>query len=247
MFSSAGRDRNSLRASKTVVVSCLAALLLAAVPASAIPIITIVPSSSEVTVGDTFTVNFLIGETNPGDVDDVTDLSSFVFGIAYDLDILAFVDVSLGSFFSDVDGVSLDEFVSDTFADFSLGYVSPILLSSDPAALLSGSGILLTATFVALQEGTGAIAAAFNENILDGLYSTGFPYEGEPLLFDGSCDDLLCDVLITENFATRAVSGSVTVVAPPTQVPEPGTLLLLSTGMAVSAVAARRRRRTARQ
>ena len=61
--------------SQWFVIACLAMLLAGARPASAAPILRVSPSSTDVTAGGIFSVDFAI--------DDVVDLYAFQFGISF--------------------------------------------------------------------------------------------------------------------------------------------------------------------
>jgi hypothetical protein len=50
--------------------------------ARAEPILSIVPSSSNVIVGSLFSLDFVVGGTDPGTADDVEDLFAYQFGVA---------------------------------------------------------------------------------------------------------------------------------------------------------------------
>jgi hypothetical protein len=153
------RDRASFHRGKNILVSCVAALvLLTAAPASAAPILSVSPSSQTVTVGQTFSVDFLISG--------VTDLYSFQFGIAYDPTIIGFLGVTEGSFLSNAGATAFVPGFDDPF----LGYVffNAVSLVGQIAGA-SGNGVLLTASFAALAPGTSLVAADFNIFVLDEL------------------------------------------------------------------------------
>ena len=209
------RDRLWFHRRKIVALSCvLAAWLASAVPASA-AFITVVPSTSEVTVGESFDVSFIVDGL-------IGDLSLFKFSIEFDNLALAYNnDVALGSAVDDpfyVQGF-YDQANNPTLIQDNLGI---------SGTLLSNGTLLLTASFTALSAGETFISALFR-------FTQG------DFLINGANQD--------EIFGEDALDGdevrfqnSVNVVAP-TSVPEPGTLFLLSTGLAASVVASRRRQR----
>src|SRR5688572_7382912 len=85
-------DRISFHRGKAVAMSCfVAAWFISAVPASAASI-SVVPSDTSVTEGDTFSVDFMI--------EGVTDLNEFFFGFYFDKTILTYDSVSEGTFLS---------------------------------------------------------------------------------------------------------------------------------------------------
>ena len=165
-LSSAVPPRFSGSRIKSVAVSvCLAALLLvSAAPASAAPILSVVPSSSNVTVGGVFTVDFLISG--------VTDLYAFQFGIAFDPTLLtAFPTITEGAFLSTAGTTA---FIPG-FIDNNLGFISFNANSLvGPIAGASGGGTLLSVTFGAFALGTSAITAIFDPTLGDDLFDSSF-------------------------------------------------------------------------
>jgi hypothetical protein len=232
MLPPAVRNRASFPRGKIVALSCVLAVWFASVEPASAAIINVIPSTPSVAVGDTFSVTF--------DVEGVTDLYAFQFGIFFDKTILSFV----------LDSVTEGAFLATAgTTDFVPGFYDQMDPTTAPAAVLfnaaaligpvsgaSEGGALLTASFKALAAGTTTISAVF-----------------DPVAGDGLFDFLFTDVLpygaIPEGEvfpAPVAFGGSVSVLAPPpTQVPEPGTLSLFAAGIAASAVSARRRRRAA--
>jgi len=160
LLSSAVHHRNSLpRMKRVVMAGCLAALLMVvAVPASASPIISVVPSSSNVTVGGVFSVDFLISGAS--------DLYAFQFGIAFDPAILTAFTVTQGAFLSTAGSTIFNP----GFIDNNLGFISfNANTLAGPVAGASGSGVLLSVTFGAFALGTSTISAVFDPLQLDDL------------------------------------------------------------------------------
>jgi len=240
MLSSAVRNRRSFHRGKTVVISCLAAMLFAAAPASA-TVITAVPSATSVTVGGTFSVDFVIA--------DVADLYAFQFALGFNPDVLSFVRATEGAFLSDWAATQTDPVTGEAgTALFLEGFFNPeepivrfnqgLLLGDLPG--VSGGGTLLTASFRAIGVGEGTISPLFNFQNFDGDALLA-PPSGD---FIGGVPMSFCDG--GEGSPCNLVAATVTVLAvptPPTKVPEPGTVLLLVSGVAISAVGRRRSRR----
>ena len=215
------RDRCAFHRRKIVALSCvLAAWFASATPASA-AIINVIPSAESVTVGESFDVSFIVDGL-------VGDLALFKFSIEFDNFALAYNDdVALGPAVDDPGYIQAvyNEADNPTLIPDNLG----ILLTP-----LSNGSLLLTASFTALSAGETFIYAVFgftqgdfllNQSFQDGIFGED-AQDGDEVRFQ----------------------GLVNVVAPPTSVPEPGTLLLLSTGFAASVAASRRcqRRGTSR-
>src|SRR5687767_1802315 len=85
--------------SKAALVGCLVVTAsLARVPdAAATPVISIVPSSQNIIVGNLFSLDFLLGAAL-GAQDDVIDLYAYQLGVSYDSTRLTAVGVTEGSF-----------------------------------------------------------------------------------------------------------------------------------------------------
>jgi hypothetical protein len=214
-------DRSSFHCRKIVTMSCvLAAWFASAAPASA-ALITVDPSETNVSVGDVFSVDILISG--------VSDLAEFQFVIAYDPTVLTAIDAEQGSLLA---GLSTPiEFIEPDLDNIPGEFLYYDIIK--PNLGISTDGSLLNVTFRADAVGTSAIFVLFDPTLFSGLFDSS----GAQIEFDGTCrnDEGVesCDV----------VNGTVTVSAPPTTVPEPGTLLLLSSGLAATVVASRRRQR----
>jgi hypothetical protein len=199
----------------SVFVLWLAASMLSAPPAEAVPIISIGPSPTVVHIGDTFTLDVLIGETDPGPSDDVADLFAYQFSVSYDPSLLSATSVSEGSFLSSAGPTFFIPGVIDDVAGL-ITFSAATLLG--PIAGASGSGSLLRIEFTALALGTSAVTP----------------------LFDALSGDGLLDSALQPIEPVSIEAGRVTVA--PAPVPEPGMLLLLGVGFA--ALCARRRAST---
>ena len=208
------------RMKRVVMAACLAVLLMVvAVPASASPIVSVVPSSSNVTVGGVFSVDFLISG--------VSDLYAFQFGIAFDPTILTAFTVTQGAFLSTAGSTVFNP----GFIDNNLGFISFNAGSLvGPIGGASGSGTLLSVTFGAFAFGTSAISAVFDPLQLDDL-------------LDSSLTSMLIDPTTGAYVPPSVVNGNVTIA--PRSVPESSTLLILAMGLATCGVARWQQRRRA--
>ena len=174
-------------------------------------------------VGDTFSVGIY--------VDDVADLLAFQISIGFTSGLVEFVENSivLGDNFLPAAGSNFEPGIPSSEPDdeFGLDYVYFITVFPDAAVTpLTDGGLLFSLSFVARKAGSADILAFFPS--IDYLQDSGGG-EGLP-----------SDIQVTQ-----VTNGAVTVLPQPTTVPEPGTLLLLSTGFAASVVASRRRQRRA--
>jgi PEP-CTERM motif-containing protein len=240
------RDRCAFHRRKIVALSCvLAAWLASAAPASAAAI-SIVPSQTTVTQGQTFTLDF--------QVTGAIDLYEIQFSVKFDTNFFSLVDptpaddtniVSQGTFLSDSGAVATD-FRSSFESQLGAILIAAISLNdiADEEGHLgvSGNGSLFSVTFLANAAVTGEslVLAFFDPVQSDGLYDSTFINNlityGDPTEEGGFPPPV--------QFESR-----VTVQAPPPppmNVPEPGTLLLLSTGLASTVIATCRRRRRLR-
>ena len=229
---SVDRDRIAFHLRRVLVTGCaVAALFVETVPASAAVISVLSPTS--VDLGQTFDVSF--------QVVDATDLNEIQFSVWFDTFVLTLVDttntdvdpfnddvVTEGTFLSEAGSVVTD-FGSSVNAEAGSILIRGMRDFSQ-AVGVSGDGPLFSARFLVnplALTGPTTITALFDAGQADGLYDTTFVNN---LIAYGE-----------DGFA--AFEGSVNVLAPPTQVPEPGTLLLLSVGMTASVVNRRRRNR----
>jgi hypothetical protein len=156
----------SRRLSKCVLIVCLAIAALSVRPpeASASPIITAAPSSSNVLVNGLFTVDFVL--------DDFTDLFAFQMGVSYDASLLSLVGVATeGSHLASGGGTS---FISgDTSTP---GFISFIANSLSGLSGANGGGTLFSLQFQATALGIANIFAVFDPSVGDGLYDSAFAF-----------------------------------------------------------------------
>jgi hypothetical protein len=146
-----------------IVKLALVTAFLAASCAQATPVVSI--DSAAVQVGDTFDIAIKIAN-----VDENAGLTSWQFDLAFDPTILIVSAVTEGTFLSN-NGLTL----------FTPGFNFNGLISgmadfySDFGPLPSGSGILATVTFTALNNGVSALTP---ESIYLNLVDTGFETRG---------------------------------------------------------------------
>jgi len=156
----------SRRLSKCVLIVGLVIAALSVRPpeASASPIISAVPSSSNVLVNGLFTVDFVL--------DDFTDLFAFQMGVSYDASLLSLVGVATeGSHLASGGGTS---FVSGDTSN--PGFISFIANSLSGLSGVNGGGTLFSLQFQATALGMANIFAVFDPDPLvgDGLYNSAF-------------------------------------------------------------------------
>jgi hypothetical protein len=167
-------------------------------------------------VGATFTLEILIGATDPGPLDDVADLYSYQFAVSYDPLLLSAQSVSEGPFLSTAGPTFFIPGVIDDVAGL-VNFNANTLLG--PIAGVSGSGLLFSIDFKALAIGTSSVSPVFE------------PLDGDALL--NSALQTIEPFSVVDSTVTIESSGSV---------PEPGMLMLLAIGAASLAVRFSRRR-----
>lgn len=118
---------------------------LLCLPAEAIPILSVEPSYTAVQVGDTFSVSIMIR--------DVEDLFAVDLDVFYDDEIMSLIAYHQGTFLKS-EGDST--FVKDPILHpgFLECYAETITGTFDG---VTGSGLLLTLDFIAIEEGCGTI------------------------------------------------------------------------------------------
>jgi hypothetical protein len=181
-------------------VSVVFAWAMSAASASASTILSINPSITTVNVGDTVTLNI--------DIENVFDLFSYNFDLAFDPDILSFQSIVEGEF-----PKSGDPPDDDTFF-FTLGEENPGTISFTTNAIIgsvgvTGGGTLAVATFLAIMAGETEIT-----------FPDQFPNQ---LLFSDSSDNPI---------AVSAISALVQVNAGTSTVPDQtATMILFATAL----------------
>ena len=208
-------DRVSFPKAKSVVVAgCLAALLFAAAPASAAPILSINPTTTSATEGTFFTVDF--------DISGVLDLFSYQFSIAFDSNVLTALSVTQGSFLSGSLGLlpTIDNNTGQILVFDTLFGGSGV----------SGGGTLFSVTFGALLLPPGVTNAS---SLISMVFDPIFQGDG---FFDSSLNFITPS---TGPFTAATASVRVSQVS----VPESSTLLILAMGLTTTAAAARWRQR----
>jgi hypothetical protein len=214
MLSSAVCNRRSFHRGKTIVVSCFVVLLLiAAVPTAADPIISVIPASTNVSQGDSFSIDILISGA--------IDLYAFQLGILFEPTILAASNPIQGTILLGA-GTTIPFDTSFVFIDNVFGEILHLDSLVGPISGAQGDGTVLTLTFEALAVGMSAISVGQVQGLPTELLDSATPF---PSLIPFTVRDAV-------------------VTVSPTAVPEPSTLLLLLSGMAVSAVGRRRSRRS---
>src|SRR5262245_2161588 len=82
------------------VIALLVAFVLVPLTVRADPIISVLPSSSNIIAGSVFSLDFVVGATDPGPADDVDDLFAYQFGIRFNPFLFSANSVSEGSLLS---------------------------------------------------------------------------------------------------------------------------------------------------
>lgn len=189
-------------------IRALAAVVVFAFPwsAAALPIVSLNPSATSVNAGESFTVDVQI---DTGDF----SIDGYDFSVLFDPAILSVSPAADGFFLAPApDGTGIF-FGGDASVPGTLDVVFDAVIGPP----VTGTGVLATLHFTALAPGASAIAvASMMLSIFDEL---GAPFpdqdgDGYPDLLPVSVDAV-----------------TVNVGAGTTPVPEPGTLLLLATGL----------------
>jgi general secretion pathway protein D len=130
-----------------LAVIVLTALCFVPAPVSAAPILSVSPTSSDLLIGDPFTLDV--------SVENVTDLYAFQFNITFDPTVLRVDDVLEGAFLSS-GGPTL--FVPDI--NQMLGSLTFTASLIGPVSGVSGHGVLATLAFTTIAPGTGSVTLA---------------------------------------------------------------------------------------
>ena len=149
--------------SKTLCAVVVASVLFAAREAAATPIVSLVPSLTNVTVGGTTTVNVSIS--------DAVDVFAFQFDLGFNSARISASNLVEGSFLA---GGGDTFFVPGSIDNLggSIAFTGNTLLTA--IAGESGGGILATVTFTGLSEGLAGLSL-FNVVLLDSSLSTIVP------------------------------------------------------------------------
>ena len=211
------RRTRSTRQQVVGLTSFLAVLMAFTSKGFAAPIISIDPATTLVRAGEAFNLNVLVGATDDGAADDVSDLFAYQFGVVFNPLLLNATHVSEGPFLSGAGETFFIPGVIDNVAG-EITFNANTLIG--PGAGVTGAGSLLNVAFLAVAPGTSPVSVVFNTASGDAL-------------FDSAGIEIV-------PFST--VPGDVTVAA--AAAPEPGTLLFIATGFAAYAVRRKRRVRT---
>ncbi len=152
------KGRFSLRRS-SMMIAVAAAALCSARPASAAPVVSLVPGSSTVIVGDVFTLDVAI--------DDVIDLYAYQFDINFDPLVLQADGIIEGAFLSIGGGTFyIPGFIDDVFG--AISFTANTLISAVPG--VTGGGVLATVTLRAVSAGSSTVTLS-NSLLLDSSLS----------------------------------------------------------------------------
>jgi Cohesin domain/PEP-CTERM motif len=212
-------DKEALVRARVWIVGCLLSVTLAAASASAAPILSVSPSTSSVTTGQSFSID--IGITG------VEDLYAYNFDVSYDPSLVQVVPSGLlteavveGSFLSSGGGTTF--FISGS--DDGLGLISftaNTLIGTING--VTGSGTLGTISFLAGQTPGSALFSLSNVTLLAGV-----------VLLD-EFDEPFVSFSEIPLSPTQIGSASVDITQGQTVVPEPTTMMLLGTGLVMAA------------
>ena len=197
-----------------VAALAVAAILVAAPPASAGPILSITSSTTSVSAGDVFAVDV--------DIQGVTDLALFDISLLIaDTDVVRFlgtesgvVDLTADPFLTGnaVEGSFLSSGGSGTFP---FGIYSTLDTIEIVNTVLGPTGV----------SGDGTLFTLFFSAIAGGTTSIGF---GPITLFDSTIDPV---TLSGGAIVPDALNGATVTATANTTVPEPGTLSLMAIGV----------------
>lgn len=172
------------------------------------------PESPTVSAGASFTVDVNIAGLHDSDPDEI--LSSFVLNVSFDSSLLNPQNVTFGSFLGGPDNSSQDFFFDLSTTSGVVTFAETSHLSDSDLDLLQPDNFsLATLTFEAIGEGNTLLSFSYADLV-------GLDFEPLPV--------------------TEGGLGSADVaIQPATNVPEPGTLMLMASGLVF--FAARRRNR----
>jgi Cohesin domain/PEP-CTERM motif len=187
-------------------------LTVAARPAAAAPItLSVLPSLHTAAVGDTFQLDIAIAN--------VADLFAYQFDLNFNPSILSALGVLDGGFLTSGGGTSVFGGAFALTLDNTTGVITildSLLGPAPPATGAIGGGTLASITFTALASGSSAIEFA-------------------NAIFEDSLGNSLDAQLTGGHVDVAGGSGE------PSPVPEPGTLTLMASGLAIAAIRRRRK------